>query len=713
MLSYYSGHSIDYLTGAVAVGRESYYTGAVAAGEPPGRWFGAGAAALGLSGEVDNDVIADLYGRFLDPRDGETVLGHSGRRYATAEELFARALESNPYASPEEREQLRLLAEKEARSNVAFHDVTFNVQKSVTVLHASYEAQEVAARRAGDVEAERAWSIRRLAVEEAIWEGNNASLAYLARNAGYTRVGKHGGTAGRWADAHDWTVASFFQHDSRNHDPHLHIHNAVLNRVQGPDGKWRTLDWEVANREKAAAGAVGERVMFGRLVAALGLQVAMRPDGISREIVGVDERVMDLFSSRTHDIDPKTAELAQAYEARFGSPPNALQLYRLSRVATLATRPAKEHSGETAEERSDRWDRMVREVDEGLRAELAGGLAGVAWGAERLADWNQQPQAFDPVAVGEIAVAEAQEVQARWGESNLMKAASNALPDYLGPLTGEQVEELLRGVAAKAIAEHCTKLTAAAPGAGTLPAGELLANGRSAQQRPGGDLYASNDHVRCERVLRDAAVERGAVMMDPALVGFFTRELADLGLGLGEGQVRAVTGVLTSGARVESLVGPAGTGKTLVVGTLAKAWTDPTLWDGVPRRCFGLATAQIATDMLAAEGLTARNVTAWLNAQERLAAGRGSPEDQALALREGDLVVVDESSMANTPALAAIRDRCGSAGAKLLLTGDHRQLAAVGAGGAMDMVAVAGITYELTEVRRFSAQWERDASLRR
>ena len=79
-------------------------------------------------------------------------------------------------------------------------------------------------------------------------------------------------------------------------------------------------------------------------------------------------------------------------------------------------------------------------------------------------------------------------------------------------------------------------------------------------------------------------------------------------------------GVLTSGARVETLVGPAGTGKSFVVGALAHAWTRP-------RRCaapaagrvFGLATSQIATDVLTAEGLTARNVARWLATQDRLA----------------------------------------------------------------------------------------------
>jgi len=59
-----NGHSANYLTGAVAAGRENYYTGAVAAGEPPGRWCGRGAEALGLAGEVDAQDMTALYEHF-------------------------------------------------------------------------------------------------------------------------------------------------------------------------------------------------------------------------------------------------------------------------------------------------------------------------------------------------------------------------------------------------------------------------------------------------------------------------------------------------------------------------------------------------------------------------------------------------------------------------------------------------------------------------
>ena len=52
MLSVARGYDPNYLLKEVATGRESYYTGAVAEGEPPGVWWGAGAATVGLEGEV-------------------------------------------------------------------------------------------------------------------------------------------------------------------------------------------------------------------------------------------------------------------------------------------------------------------------------------------------------------------------------------------------------------------------------------------------------------------------------------------------------------------------------------------------------------------------------------------------------------------------------------------------------------------------------------
>ena len=232
-----------------------------------------------------------------------------------------------------------------------------------------------------------------------------------------------------------------------------------------------------------------------------------------------------------------------------------------------------------------------------------------------------------------------------------------------------------------------------------------LDNGQSPYRAPGSELYATPEHVHSERVLVEAAAQAGArgAAARAARSGSST-ELAESGIELGADQAAAVRGVLTSGARIESLVGPAGTGKSFVVGALAKAWQDPGLWGGAERRVFGLAASQIATDVLTGEGLRASNITRWLAAQER--------DDAAWRLRPGDLVVVDESAMAATADLAAVHRHVEAAGAKLLLVGDHRQLAAVGAGGGMELLANAGASYELAEARRFEHEWEREASLR-
>ena len=126
---------------------------------------------------------------------------------------------------------------------------------------------------------------------------------------------------------------------------------------------------------------------------------------------------------------------------------------------------------------------------------------------------------------------------------------------------------------------------------------------------------------------------------------------------------------------------------------------------------IGLAVSQLATDVLADEGLPARNVSRWLAALDRLADGAAAGDDRAWALNTGDLVILDEAGMVATTDLAAIHERVRAAGGKLLLSGDHRQLAAVGAGGGMELLASAG-RHELTEVHRFAAGWEADASLR-
>jgi hypothetical protein len=86
----------------------------------------------------------------------------------------------------------------------------------------------------------------------------------------------------------------------------------------------------------------------------------------------------------------------------------------------------------------------------------------------------------------------------------------------------------------------------------------------------------------------------------------------------------------------------------------------------------------------------------------------GRPRER---LGHRDLLVIDESNMSSTAELARIQRIAQNAGAKLLYTGDPKQLTAVGAGGALGLIASENGAMELTEVRRFHEEWEKEASL--
>jgi hypothetical protein len=144
-------------------------------------------------------------------------------------------------------------------------------------------------------------------------------------------------------------------------------------------------------------------------------------------MVGIEQGVMDLFSSRRRAITRKTQSLVKAFEAKFGREPNALELDRLQRSAAFATRNAKSHDGETVEERLERWDAQ-------LRAEVRGGLGTVATDVldRGRSAGKVNAQRWRPSEVIETALADVQETKAAWTVADLTRAISDALPDHLG-----------------------------------------------------------------------------------------------------------------------------------------------------------------------------------------------------------------------------------------------------------------------------------------
>jgi hypothetical protein len=126
---------------------------------------------------------------------------------------------------------------------------------------------------------------------------------------------------------------------------------------------------------------------------------------------------------------------------------------------------------------------------------------------------------------------------------------------------------------------------------------------------------------------------------------------------------------------------------------------------------LGAAPTGIATVCLGSEGFEhARTVDRLLAEldQERNPRGRRRAADAPL-LDARTVLVVDEAGMVGSRKLARLLDHAHQAGAKVVLVGDDRQLAAIEAGGGFRGLRLRLGASELTENRRQQQTWEREA----
>lgn len=82
-------------------------------------------------------------------------------------------------------------------------------------------------------------------------------------------------------------------------------------------------------------------------------------------------------------------------------------------------------------------------------------------------------------------------------------------------------------------------------------------------------------------------------------------------------------------------------------------------------------------------------------------------------LKPGQLVMIDESSLAGTFTLDELVSAATTAGSKILLLGDHGQMSSVEAGGAFSLLVKdrGDLVPELTDIRRFNSEWEKASSV--
>ena len=121
------GYDLDYIwkTQGEAAGRTTggYYISAAQAGEPPGRWWGPGAQALGLApGQIVQRKPYEAVYQQIDPRTG-AKLGRARGRYATFADHLARLQAAEPHATAERLIELEREAAQATRQPAVYIDV--------------------------------------------------------------------------------------------------------------------------------------------------------------------------------------------------------------------------------------------------------------------------------------------------------------------------------------------------------------------------------------------------------------------------------------------------------------------------------------------------------------------------------------------------------------------------------------------------------------
>ena len=299
------GYDLGYIwktQGQASAGRTpgGYYINAAQAGEPPGRWWGPGAQALGFtSGQVVERKPYDAVYQQRDPRTGDK-LGRPRGRYATFADHLAQLTAAEPHATAERVIELEREAAQVTRQPAAYTDVTVSFSKSISVLHASIRENARRARLAGDGRALAYWSGREERFQEILHRANRAALEYLQEWAGVTRTGYHGVRVdgqepGRFEEA-GLVVTSWLQGTSRDGDPQDHIHNQIARITRTVrDGKWRALDTASLRAVLGALQGVAATAVECELTAEFGVAWVPRADGrgneIARRHAGADGRV--------------------------------------------------------------------------------------------------------------------------------------------------------------------------------------------------------------------------------------------------------------------------------------------------------------------------------------------------------------------------------------------------------------------------------------
>ena len=418
-------------------------------------------------------------------------------------------------------------------------------------------------------------------------------------------------------------------------DPQLHSHVVVTSAVRD-DGRIVAVASRPVFRSAREVGAYYRSALAHQLQQrGYAIEQGTGKHGRYFEIAGVPRGLSEAFSARSREV----AQAAERFRARWGRAPERGELRQLkleNRKAKIpVTRGHLQHVwNETAERFQFVGDRVGRllETARGSRPEHALEDRVEERLTERAAMF--EPREFRAVlleqSVGELAPREALVL------SRAMIAERRVLP-----LEGGLMTTLAVRAREQAIERRFTELA----GTGGRDVGE-----------------------RARAVAGDQVAER--------IAGRLSDE-----------QTHALQ-VITGPERGAILVGPAGTGKGVVIDAAARAEQ----YSG--HQTLGIAVSGSTAQRLGQDSPALAGQTLTLDALvARVERGQ-------LAIGEHTTIYFDEAGMADTHRLERLTEMVEHAGSKLIAIGDAAQLPSIGAGGMFDRLAELAPSAALSNIRR-------------
>jgi conjugative relaxase-like TrwC/TraI family protein len=418
-------------------------------------------------------------------------------------------------------------------------------------------------------------------------------------------------------------------------DPQLHSHVVITGAIREDDRIVAVASRPIFRAARELGGFYRSALADELATQGYGIEQKTGKDGKYFEIQGVPRELCEAFSGRSREV----ARAAERFRARYGRAPERGELRNLALENRATKILITRHDLERA------WQ------DTGYEHAFD------ADHAVRLIAFNE-PQQHDQIVEDRIearltehkAIFEAKELRA----VALEQTAGEMPPDHALMVAKEMIRDrrILR-----------------------LEGGQMTTLAIRAQEQA--------IERRATQLAQPAGRDVGQAMRENA-----TREVAErIAAPLSSEQQHALH-LLTGPERVAVLVGPAGTGKGVVIDATARAEQL------AARETIGVAVSWSTAERLATDSPALQEQTMALDALiARAQAG-------TVHVGPDTTIILDEAGITDHTRMAALTELVERSGAKLIAVGDGKQLPSIGPGGMFDRIARHVPTAELQDIHR-------------